>query len=79
MGYELYRLLALATPNMATSKSLSSCKRKRSGLAGKEPEVIDLDEEEKQMDLLAGTIIVKCLLLCLLDDETLFLYHLRGA
>ena len=56
MGYELYRLLSTATPSMSSSKSMPS-KKKKSPTPDKvngEPEVIDLDEEEKHMELLIG-------------------------
>jgi len=56
MGYELYRLLSTATPSMSSSKSMPT-KKKKSPTPDKvngEPEVIDLDEEEKHMELLIG-------------------------
>lgn len=57
MGYELYRLLAAATPSMSSTKSMPPTKKKKSPTPDKlngEPEVIDLDEEEKHMELLIG-------------------------
>lgn len=56
MGYELYRLLSTVTPSMSSSKSMPT-KKKKSPAPDKmngEPEVIDLDEEEKHMELLIG-------------------------
>lgn len=60
MGYELYRLLATVTPSMSSSKSMPPTKKKKSPIPDKvngEPEVIDLDEEEKHMELLIGRYI----------------------
>lgn len=57
MGYELYRLLAAATPSMSSTKSMPPTKKKKFPTPDKlngEPEVIDLDEEEKHMELLIG-------------------------
>lgn len=57
MGYELYRILAMSTPCMASNKCAPP-KRKKSNTstsaANQEPEVIDLEEEEKNMDFLIG-------------------------
>lgn len=60
MGYELFRLLALATPSMSSSKMIPVKKKKSSNQMDRlsqEPEVIDLDEEEKNMDLMIGKSI----------------------
>ena len=57
MGYEMYRLLASARPSMSSSKMLPVKKKKPSNQTnrpGQELEVIDLDEEEKNMDLIIG-------------------------
>ena len=60
LGYELFRLLATVTPSMSSSKSLPSNKKKKSATSSDktngEPEVIDLDEEEKHMELLIGRL-----------------------
>ena len=63
MGYELYRLLATVTPSMSSSKSMPPTKKKKASIPDKvngEPEVIDLDEEEKHMELLIGRYIFVC-------------------
>ena len=56
MGYELYRLLSTVTPSMSSSKSMPAKKKKlpTPDKMNGEPEVIDLDEEEKHMELLIG-------------------------
>lgn len=56
MGYELYRLLSTVTPSMSSAKSMPTKKKKSPTLdkMNGEPEVIDLDEEEKHMELLIG-------------------------
>ena len=57
MGYELYRLLSTVVPSMSSSKSMPTKKKKSLTPTEKingEPEVIDLDEEEKHMELLIG-------------------------
>ena len=60
MGYELYRLLSTVTPSMSSSKSMPTKKKKSPTPTEKtngEPEVIDLDEEEKHMELLIGKCV----------------------
>ena len=55
MGYELFRLLALATPSMSSSKMMPVKKKKSSNHFDRhiqDPEIIDLDEEEKNMDFM---------------------------
>ena len=57
MGYELYRLLATVTPSMSSRRGMPPSKKKKvttSDKANGEPEVIDLDKEEKHMELLIG-------------------------
>jgi len=58
MGYELYRILAMSTPCMASNKCAPPKKKKsasaNSNTSSQEPEVIDLEEEEKNMDFLIG-------------------------
>ena len=57
MGYELFRLLALATPSMSSSKMMPVKKKKSSNHFDRhiqDPEIIDLDEEEKNMDFMIG-------------------------
>ena len=56
MGYELYRILAMSTPCMASNKCAPPKKKKQSSnsTSSQEPEVIDLEEEEKNMDFLIG-------------------------
>ena len=49
MGYEMYRILAMYTPSLVNNVKLTGSKRKRTSNT---TEVIDLDEEEKNMDLL---------------------------
>ena len=60
LGYELFRLLATVTPSMSSSKSMPSNRKKKSPASSDktngEPEVIDLDEEEKHMELLIGRL-----------------------
>ena len=58
MGYELYRLLSTVTPSMSSAKSMPTKKKKSPTLdkMNGEPEVIDLDEEEKHMELLIGKL-----------------------
>ncbi|XP_028407946.1 helicase ARIP4-like isoform X2 [Dendronephthya gigantea] len=50
MGYEMYRILAMYTPSLVNNTKLTGSKRKRTNT--NTTEVIDLDEEEKNMDLL---------------------------
>ncbi|CAB4033582.1 helicase ARIP4-like isoform X1, partial [Paramuricea clavata] len=50
MGYEMYRILAMYTPSLVNNAKLTGSKRKRTN--PNTTEVIDLDEEEKNMDLL---------------------------
>jgi hypothetical protein len=52
MGYEMYRILAMYTPSLVNNAKLTGSKRKKNNNT---TEVIDLDEEEKNMDLLLGT------------------------
>ena len=52
MGYEMYRILAMYSPSLANNAKLTSNKRKKPSSTS--TEVIDLDEEEKNMDLLLG-------------------------
>ena len=52
MGYEMYRILAMYTPSLVNNSKLTGSKRKRTN--PNTTEVIDLDEEEKNMDLLLG-------------------------
>ena len=57
MGYELFRLLSTVVPSLSSSKSMATKKKKAPTPMEKmngEPEVIDLDEEEKHMELLIG-------------------------
>lgn len=57
MGYELFRLLSTVVPSLSSSKSMATKKKKAPTPTEKmngEPEVIDLDEEEKHMELLIG-------------------------
>lgn len=56
MGYELYRILAMSTPCMASNKCAPPKKKKsaNSNTNSQEPEIIDLEEEEKNMDFLIG-------------------------
>lgn len=60
MGYELYRLLSTVTPSMSSAKSMPTKKKKSPTLdkMNGEPEVIDLDEEEKHMELLIGKLFL---------------------
>lgn len=63
MGYELYRLLSTVVPSMSSSKSMPTKKKKSPTPTEKingEPEVIDLDEEEKHMELLIGVQKALC-------------------
>lgn len=64
LGYELFRLLATVTPSMSSSKSMPSNRKKKSPASSDktngEPEVIDLDEEEKHMELLIGVQKALC-------------------
>lgn len=62
MGYELYRLLSTVTPSMSSSKSMPTKKKKMPtpDKMNGEPEVIDLDEEEKHMELLIGVQKALC-------------------
>ena len=53
MGYEMYRILALYTPSLVNNTKLTATKRKKPTNPSTK-EVIDLDEEEKNMDLLLG-------------------------
>ena len=52
MGYEMYRILAMYTPSLVNNTKLTGSKRRRNN--PNTTEVIDLDEEEKNMDLLLG-------------------------
>lgn len=52
MGYEMYRILAMYTPSLVNNTKLTGSKRKKPNT--NTTEVIDLDEEEKNMDLLLG-------------------------
>ena len=54
MGYEMYRILAMYKPSMVNNAKLTGSKRKRTTNT---TEVIDLDEEEKNMDLLLGNVV----------------------
>ena len=57
MGYELFRLLSTVIPSLSSSKSMATKRKKAPTPTEKmngEPEVIDLDEEEKHMELLIG-------------------------
>lgn len=51
MGYEMYRILAMYTPSMVNNTKLTASKRRKTNVT----EVIDLEEEERNMDLLLGT------------------------
>ncbi|XP_046840398.1 helicase ARIP4-like isoform X3 [Xenia sp. Carnegie-2017] len=48
MGYEMYRILAMYTPSMVNNTKLTASKRRKTNVT----EVIDLEEEERNMDLL---------------------------
>lgn len=64
MGYELYRILAMSTPCMASNKCAPPKKKKSSAnntSNSQEPEIIDLEEEEKHMDFLIGMFRIKYL------------------
>ena len=52
MGYEMYRILAMYTPSLVNNTKLTGSKRRKNN--SNTTEVIDLDEEEKNMDLLLG-------------------------
>ena len=56
MGYEMYRILAMYMPSLVNNTKLTGSKRKKNTNT---TEVIDLDEEEKNMDLLLGKYDVK--------------------
>ena len=56
MGYEMYRILAMYMPSLVNNTKLTGSKRKKNTNT---TEVIDLDEEEKNMDLLLGKYVVK--------------------
>ena len=56
MGYEMYRILAMYTPSLVNNTKLTGSKRKKNTNT---TEVIDLDEEQKNMDLLLGKYDVK--------------------
>ena len=51
MGYEMYRILAMYTQSLVNNTKLTGSKRRKNTNT---TEVIDLDEEEKNMDLLLG-------------------------
>lgn len=58
MGYEMYRILAMYTRSLVNNTKLTGNKRKKTN--ANTTEVIDLDEEEKNMDLLLGTSHTQC-------------------